>query len=257
MKYYSPEGKQQEFDKNRFINEYKNCYYLDNGDNGIPLHKAFHRVSVNSKNAEDILEMILSEGIRCPEDVDRILAWKIGGIDHEASKSRQTIRFISSWEDEKSPSVIVKNGVFIFECDRKAFKDFCVRIYEIAQKYEKPFPEEKVKSILNDIVKATGSIKGFGPVYILTLLYFLTRGQSPIFDRCAYKAVKAIYHEKKPKDIWYENPTSKSVTGILKVISDYEWYLERVFGVQNIDRDTDRALWVYGHSNLKQMGIQK
>jgi len=256
MKYFSYEGEAHEFDKFRFISEYQYSYFLDNGENCIPRHNSYYRVSVNSKDAEDKIEQILRNGITCPDDVNRILAWKIGGIDHEESKRNGRIKFISSWGDENSASVLVKNGPFSFECNREEYNDFCKRITEIAQKYEKPFSDEKIESVLKDIVKEAEKVKGVGPVYILTILYFITRGQSPIFDRCAYKAVKAIYHEKMPKEIWYENPSSKSVGDILKVIRDYEWYLEMVFGKRNIDRDTDRALWVYGHSNLKLMGMK-
>ena len=30
---------------------------------------------------------------------------------------------------------------------------------------------------------------------------------------------------------------------------EYIWLLEKVFGKYNIDRETDRALWTFGHAD--------
>ena len=194
------------------------------------------------------MERILEEGIKDAEDINLFLAWKIGGIDHIASKNTKTIRFFPDWE--YGSSVDFSRGNYSFSCNRDAFWKFCEEIKDIAQEYKAPFDDDKTTQVLkkiNKAIKSTG-VNGFGTVYILTILYFITKGQQPIFDRCAYKAAKAIFLGKQPNDIWYESPSSKSAKGILNVISDYKWYLEQVFGMSDISRDVDRALWVYGHT---------
>ena len=112
-------------------------------------------------------------------------------------------------------------------------------------------------TVVDEVEKAAEKYKvSLGPVYILTIIYFITRGESPIFDRFAYSAVKSLYYSKlrhadfTPEDVWYECPSGKKPKDILKVINDYKWYLEQVFGKSNIARDIDRSLWVYGHPKV-------
>ena len=228
-----------------FINYYQECYYLQG-----PESKQFIKdVSVNSRIAESRIENILDTGIQDKDDVNFLLAWKIGGIDHAKSEDEKSIQYIASW---KGTAVTVKNGAFQFSCARDPFCKFCEGIVKIAHDYQGPYDDNTKKSILSDILREARDAKvtGFGPVYFLTLLYFVSKGCSPIFDRCAYKAVKAVCCEKKPTEIWYENPSGKSKDSILKVVNDYKWYLERVFGTSVIKRTVDRALWVYGHNSV-------
>ncbi len=252
MKYFTIEGKSVIFDKDSFINEYQNCYYLDNGENGVPKHTHFSRISANCKVAENEIERILNDGILSKDDVNLLLAWKIGGIDHKKSMQENSVQFISSWGGEDSSSVLVNNGLSQFRCSKDLFDKFCSEIVRISKSYQGKYDSDIRNDIIKEIESAieSANVLGLGAVYILTLLYFITRGQSPIFDRCAYRAVKAIYREMKVKDIWYENPSSSEAPYIIRIINDYEWYLSKIFGTKCIDRSVDRALWVYGHTKL-------
>ena len=92
----------------------------------------------------------------------------------------------------------------------------------------------------------------FGAVYIINLIFFLSKGELPIYDKYAHKAVKAIYMKKKPSEVYVgEAPDKNSVSDVINMYEEYRWLLTKVFGKSNIDRTTDRALWVYGHSNDK------
>lgn len=43
----------------------------------------------------------------------------------------------------------------------------------------------------------------------------------------------------------------KSMCDIFKYYNEYCWLLKQIFGSYTIDRDKDRALWVYGHCSQK------
>ncbi len=97
--------------------------------------------------------------------------------------------------------------------------------------------------------------KNFGSVYILAMLYFLSRGGIPIYDQFAHKAVKALYAKVNPNMIYVGSSPDKSDTkSVVKMLLEYIWLLEKVFGKSNIDRTIDRALWVYGHADEKFNG---
>lgn len=248
------------FTQQDFINEYEKSYFLqsDHSEYYIP------RVSINSKKVEEIAEKILYNGIQNKKEVLFLLAWKIGGIDHKKSEGENreyehitidNVHFYESWGEKK--------GSFAaghFSCPKEKFENFCKAIAGIAQEYR---DSKTDKQVLKEIItaKASGGIEKFGPVYVLTLLYYITKNRSPIFDQYAYRAIRAIYHEKKPDEIWYAGPSYKPKNDsendndyieqvanyTLNVINDYKWYLKEVFGTWSIRRDVDRALWVYGH----------
>lgn len=52
---------------------------------------------------------------------------------------------------------------------------------------------QKVLCELRDL-----NITGLGTVYLITLLYFISRGKYPIYDRFAWMAIQAICGDKKP-----------------------------------------------------------
>ncbi len=261
VKYYTLDNQNQlnivnEFTVQRFIDDYEDSYYL-HGDQEKADTRSYVRVSVNSRIAEERIDQILKNRIRTQNDVDIVIAWKVGGIDHENSQKNNRIEYIPSWNNQETNKV--ECGTF--RCDRENYCTFCNEIVKVASAFRKQssngiVEDRAIKNALSGIVTAMNrtSVTGFGCVYLLTILYFVTGGYSPIFDRCAYKAVRAIYHEKKPEEIWYEQPSCKSVNYILKVVHDYKWYLEQLFGTSHIDREIDRALWVYGHSSLTEMG---
>ncbi len=231
--FFDRNGNPSEFTTEAFISSYEKYYFLhdENDSDFIP------GVSVNSCVSENKIERILSEGISRREDVNTILAWKIGGIDHK--KSKKEIILKADWKNKAN----VRERYF--KCKSNDLDCFCAEIVDIAKNYQSgATPDNTIKQIAESTKKYNIPL---GPVYILTILYFITKKEYPIFDRFAYTAVKAIYAGVKPKDIWYENPSSKSAENVIKVINEYKWFLKQVFGFSQIPRNIDRALWVYGH----------
>ncbi len=247
MEFYNRCGKKQDEQKNveTFVKEYEKYYFLcDERDSPFAKHENISRVSSNSYKVEVKIDDILKNGIRSNEDVDTVLAWKIGGIDHKKSAEGQTTEFRDGWKEGYEVKTV------FFKCNRGAYNRFCDRIVVIAETFN-GCKEIQYENILIEILRAldeTGS-KGFGPVYIMTLLYFISKGQSPIFDRFAYKSVNALLLGKRPCEIEYHYNSSKKPGDILKVLDGYKDSLKQVVGKSDIDRSLDRALWVYGHSN--------
>lgn len=92
--------------------------------------------------------------------------------------------------------------------------------------------------------------KYFGSVYMINILFFLSGGDWPIYDRFAHKAAKAIFMELHPSQIYMcAAPSKDKICDVVNLYMEYIWLLERLFGRKNINRETDRALWVYGHAS--------
>jgi hypothetical protein len=92
-------------------------------------------------------------------------------------------------------------------------------------------------------------LAGFGPTYILTVIFFLTGGQQPIYDRFAHVAALAVRQGLPPR--------SEVSFQAVRNWNDYEDYKELLRAVTHacgqqsgsttVPRCVDRALWVYGH----------
>lgn len=97
-----------------------------------------------------------------------------------------------------------------------------------------------------------------GTVYMITLLFFFSKGKYPIYDKYAHIAAKAIYLNANPKDIYYaEAPSKTERQKVFAMYNEYCWLLEQIFGTKSIGRPTDQALWVYGHCKKKYDGETK
>lgn len=110
-------------------------------------------------------------------------------------------------------------------------------------------------------------IKGLGPVYIITLMFFITKAKYPIYDRFAMAALQVLLVIEQGYDVslWDNSDSSNSIVRKTslpekKFLSDkdeielpkmYSYYiglLNHFFGKEwEKTRDIDRALWVYGH----------
>lgn len=102
---------------------------------------------------------------------------------------------------------------------------------------------------------AKNSPANFGTVYIITLMHFISKGEIPIYDKFAHKAIKAIFAAEEVKNIYVgDAPAKKNSNAAVNMLKEYMWLLKNVFGKSHIDRQTDRALWVYGHADKNFVG---
>ena len=280
MKFYTPDGteispeKNEDERKKEFIKYYSQDYFLkEHGNSGI-----VPGLSRSSKFVEDVIIEILHSGINSRMDVARILAWKTGKIKHRCSEENK------------------KKGCFIYSIDWSNLQEFesndnlnalpdemCVRLYSkefnfqigkiagllLGNRYnlEKTLDsntEDGWKTLLqklNRLLCKDNCVQYVGTVYLITLMYFISKGKYPIYDRFAMKAIRAIEEEgviPKKGSIPY-----KELKIVDKVINDESEYsykiymdnLNRIFPQEEFQfdekglakRELDQALWVYGH----------
>lgn len=183
----------------------------------IKLYGLIYRYSVPDWKLENDVENILRKGTLSHEDIIKIFEWKTGC----RSTDGKTVHYRS----------VVINADDVARC--------------INPKAEMP------EQLLDDLLK----IKGLGSVYAITVLYFLSGGKYPIYDRFAHTGADAILnqnHTEFGKRIVYKG-ISNSKSGKTVFQSYKEKYadkfaeIKKIFGENVSDRDIDRALWAYGH----------
>lgn len=236
MKFYDLNG--NEIEKKEFIELYSKSYYLD--------EPRVKRVSQNSRYIEDYIdELLFDRGISCPKDVIEILAWKIGKIKHRDSQNAQRFVYSKDWANVESFHV----NRYGKELDLSGFVEYIATNIENLTSKAQSDPQ----GVLNELKENAQAPKGIGTVYLITLLYFISKGKYPIYDRFAMMAVDAIIKDKKPGETvkYTELPDKNSfqfnqVFGLCQ--NEYIDKIEKIFGHDYLEsRDIDRALWVYGH----------
>ena len=192
----------------------------------------------------------MNEGIKTTNDVINILAWKIGKIKHKDTDENGKITFSKDWEDPYHFN-IYRYGKKWEEI--KEFVEYIVKHIDRLYLTSKDSPQE----VLNELGKKAKN--GIGPVYLITLLYFISKGQYPIYDRFAYIALQEIKNGAEPFTTKIEPQTlpNKTSKKFKSVYEDYiEPYMQDILLVFGSDynssieeyRNIDRALWVYGHA---------
>ena len=220
MKFYDPTGKP--IDRNLFVETYSKKYFAD-----YPNNRKYN-------DEKDIVDMCTNGkfDFKC-------VAWKIGRDYDEYH-----IKY------EKGEAIPNGYGNLI---DGGKLREFLIEISN-NQKLSFIFEEgDFSKRKIEEAFKILSAIAppNFGTVYIITVMYFLSKGKIPIYDQFAHKAIKAIHFEKKPKEIYVGSAPSKTeIANAINMLDEYMWYLEKVFGTPHIPRDIDRALWVYGHPQI-------
>ena len=159
------------------------------------------------------------------EDIQEILCWKI-----PATKKPNSTKVIIT----RFPSRIID-------------------AYEI----KKCIPSTKhvTDNAVIDLLTKLTSIKYIGPVYAITILYFVTHGEFPIYDRFAHIALKKICENTAFHDLisqkYLDNEFHKTrtvKTWYNEYKNNYIQRLKDIFGDEYIsNREIDRALWTYGH----------
>lgn len=110
---------------------------------------------------------------------------------------------------------------------------------------------ENFSKIYEKVINAAPIPNFFGVVYIINLIYFMSRQKLPIYDKYAHKALKSLFMGKKPSEVYVGSaPDDKmKIEEVTAMYMEYIWLLEKTIGVYSIDRKIDRALWTYGHAD--------
>lgn len=244
MKFYKLDGNEiNSIDE--FIDLYSKDYYLKKpGEKGL-----IPGLRRSSEFIEERIEGILESGIQDQVDVGRILAWKIGKIKHRVSENENRFAYAKGWENvEHSKTVKLYNDDFQIED---------ISSFILSLNIPETFNNDNAQELLNQIMDKR--FKRLGSVYMITLLYFLSKGEYPIYDRFAMMALTAICSETPPKsgekvtvDVAYKELPAKESFRFEMIMDEemahYIQMLNDIFGVEwKTNRKIDQALWVYGH----------
>ncbi len=228
-----------------FVNKYNNSYYLGND-------QIVTSASQSSPIVENAIDSILKRGIESEIDVAKILAWKIGKIKHKESEAAGRLVYAKDWVRAEELRVTRYGRPFDLE-GIAAFVAFNISELETMSVSDP-------QGVLNRL--RDQNTKGLGTVYLITLLYFISKGRYPIYDRFAKMALYAIRAGLEPgAEVPYADlPGKESRKRFERVFDDhmvpYIEDLRGVFGEKALQgRDVDRALWVYGHC-FKQARMQ-
>lgn len=171
------------------------------------------------------------------QDLILAMAWKIGLIDHGLSEARQSIEYRQDWSTRLTAKTQFRT------------LDYSTSLPYLAANMPKITEMSQVNPrYLYDLAPRP---KGFGHVYILTVLFFVSHGRYPIYDKYAHIAALAIDRGLPPgSHVNYKEG---------QAWSDYEHYMNLISPIGKacpqqagntsmlISRPVDRALWVYGH----------
>lgn len=221
-----------------FIELYSKYYFNDNDKaEGIKYTQSSSYVE-NEK-----IMPILQGHIDSYSDFAKIMAWKIGKIKHKESQDKKKIIYASDWSNcEKTNPLRYKNKLDL----KKLAKYICSNREEL-----EILAIQNPQECLRRLSKV--NISGIGTVYLITLLFFLSHGQYPIYDRFAQGALYAFKNDIKPNGAVCvrELPTKNSGGFANLMEGQYGEYIKELeaLGVDyKNDRRVDRALWVYGHA---------
>ena len=257
-KFYYPNGELIEKREN-FIDFYSKVYYYLNADIAL------------EKEMEEILER--SGGLTKDNIVD-IFRWKIGATNYNRNKLIVESQYL---QGENAISLMpVWDLVDDWQSDGTDKK-----------LQENPDSEETDKTA-EDVFAKLIKCPDIGPVYAITLLYFLSKGTYPIYDKFADLALKAITEDtygfteegnlkdlipysdlkdliskeelKAIRENEKKNDAKEMFLAYKRYISLLQTVLENDYSEYKTNRDYDRALWVYGHlfnqteTNKKRLG---
>ena len=214
-----------------FVNEYKDYMYPTSEPLVIDGKKILNNTS--SKDADDEIVKLLTNGIRRKDDIKKIIEWKTGNKFIDDSDT------LNTYNHGKSDLSTFINAV-------------TENLEELTKKGKMPEDAAKVAFIRLHKIKKDTRAKGIGSVYLLTILYFLSNGEWPIYDRFAHIACLAIKNGIEPLKRVKYIPLDGYLEWAWDDYLEYCGLLREIFGKSNISREQDRALWAYGHCfNIK------
>ena len=244
--------------------------------------------------AETKISSILKNGIQSGEDAYYVLAWKLGGINKNRTNADPNDNIHCNGDNwrfyEEVDQVIhctgtYQGGVIYFKKNEMDYLERFEGKGEIGKQLNNlkekltivdRLDENEANKIAAETLNllAKDAPRGIGPVYLITLLYFLTQGKKyPIYDKFAHTALKAILSTDDipfggdiTDDLINKDFPSKTdpkfgqkVLGIEGKNKKYIEYIklinqfEKDFNIQyyttkkGTNRRVDRALWSYGH----------
>jgi hypothetical protein len=222
----------------KHLDEYEAAYFGNPGATKIMVRNAITREFED----DEIVDKRLRKGI-----IDStVVAWKAGRlsdrvIDVEKEKIilngygkpidiSELIRYINRIDDEKNRLNLspAKTGTIL------AYIEQFSECYKVLSKVCAPVP------------------RYMGAVYIINLLFFLSKGNFPIYDKFAHMSLKALSLGVPPCYTYIgATPDKGDIKRVKSMYLDYVNLIDSLIGLEIYGRDRkwDRALWAYGHAS--------
>ena len=132
----------------------------------------------------------------------------------------------------------------------------------------KQISDKDLRDSYEEILKSAKScdLDGYGSVYIINTMFFVSKGNVPIYDYYANVAVKALLKDCCPQDVFVGQAPGKDEYAkggkinklAMNMLIEYQNYLTELAGETKyyktegfISRELDQALWGYGHATKK------
>ncbi len=196
-------------------------------------------------DVEEEIVKILDTGIKHEDDVFNVLMWKLGKIKG-INENKTFIYYDDVDKKNKKAKIYSKEQIDLSELISKV-AEFCLN-----HNYDKEsYAFDKAQNFIDYTRKL--DCKNMWTIFLITLLYFYSKGDFQIFDKYAMVALTAIEKEISPgEEVEYcALPNDKIDTIITDECSLYRVYLNKLNKFrnnENVDmRELDQALWVYGH----------
>lgn len=233
------DGKELEICLQQFVDKYSNAYFICNSkiDNIC--------YSQSSWFAENqVLNVKFDDRVWFA----RMIAWKIGKIKHKESKNE--IKYARDWIDCESKDPMRFGEKF----ELGKLHSNILQIKNKLLDYIKNDEVEKSFGLLWN-----NKIRHIGTVYLITILYFLSNGKYPIYDRFVDVALDYINRTRKTK-MPKHGDSRKTKTLTIKKYIKFKEKMDKLYkeyySDEKIDyltnRELDRALWVYGHGYINE-----
>lgn len=191
----------------------------------IELYNHIYYFENRGSMLEDRIQKILYDDCLDGNDFLTILQWKIGAVE-PPNVEEQSVK--NQWRTIYAKELI---------------NDYSGRKTEVGD------------ANLSELLEKLMGYNGIGPVYAITIIYFMSKGKYPIYDKFAHIALlklaartdyKALISDRDRHKVFHDDSTN-----IGRIIDDYLRYiglLRECFSDEwEKTRDIDRALWTYGH----------
>lgn len=227
-----------------FVDYYSSGYFIgeDNKIKGISYAQS-------SEFAEQKVMKIKDTHFSSYIDLARVMAWKIGKIKQKESEEKKEIIYANDWIncESENPKRYKK------EFHLTKLSDYILENINDLEETANTNPQECLRLLRNI------NVKGIGSVYLITLLFFLSHGKKPIYDRFAMAALLANEEDKLPHK--HQKISVNDLPG--KWDKSFAFIYENEYGdyIKKLDaleydyvnnRNLDQALWVYGHAFINK-----
>ena len=178
----------------------------------------------------------------------RMMAWKFGRIAYKRSFREKRPCYYKDWINEGNKNPRMRGNII-------ELAKFHRELLNNKPKIDSCIENDDIESAINAILACWVPGSYIGAVYAITILFFMSEGKYPIYDRFVLTSLKAIEEKRYPKvgeSKQYHNMNKEEI--IKTYINYYIPKIDVLLEKMNIKpknhleyRDLDRALWVYGH----------